>query len=236
MGEVEDEFFITGVHKFPIAIVGLYVVNTFILGLNKGIHLTDVHIWFLNWRGITRILAGRYSIFAFVMPNLLLLCSTEPTVLIRRVISLGNMGTIIDRVLGRESMYPSPTTEYASSTLSSASRSSSAPLTSTTTLVSVNTQDVAIDARVTRLTDHKKFSNIACYWIKDIAEGLWPADIVKTSVNNIVINLFNQISNFLCLWPIIESMGCQSCFNIMLIHMQIRIFLPIENLLLTMLL
>ena len=44
MGEVEDEFFITGVHKFPIAIVGLYVVNTFILGLNKGIHLTDVHI------------------------------------------------------------------------------------------------------------------------------------------------------------------------------------------------
>ena len=139
--------------------------------LNNGRYLTDVNIKFLSLRGITRILTGWSRLFTFVMQKLLFLCSNELDVLIHRLIGLNDMVTIINRVLGRESVYSSPTTASASPTYSSVSRSSLAPLNTATISFSFNTRDVAIYARVAVFHYHKEVINMAHYCSKVITEG-----------------------------------------------------------------
>ena len=158
---VDDRFFIVLVHKFPIIIVSLDVANMLIMVLNNGRQMMDVHVQFLNFKGITLIITVNSSLFTFFLPKIMLLCRIEPDVLIRRIIVLVDMGTSIDRVMGRDSTPPYPTTASLSPTSSSVSRSSFTPTTAATTLVSVNTQYVVIASKVTGLHNHKKFSNMA---------------------------------------------------------------------------
>ena len=100
--EVKDGFCINRVHKVLIIIVSLDVANTLIMVLNNGRQLTGVHVKLFNQRGITLTLTGSSRMFNFILSNLMLLLGSEPVVLIRRIIGLGDMGTSVVHVLGQD--------------------------------------------------------------------------------------------------------------------------------------